>query len=181
MRPLATEHPEYYGRYISLVSQNDVISALEETKRTFLAFIHSIDTSLENYAYADGKWTIKEVILHCSDTERIFSTRALNYARGDGQKSLAFDENAYAVQCHADGRSLKDIAYEYEAVANATAALFRSFSQDSLRLTGQTPSGPSTVNSIGFCICGHSLHHLNVIKERYLKTGAQSMPENKNL
>lgn len=169
MKPLVGQYPEYYGRYIGLVAQTDVLSALEENKRTFLGFIHGIDPALENYAYAEGKWTVKQVILHCADTERIFSTRALSYARGDGQKSLAFDEDSYAATSRTEHRGLKDIAWEYEAVANSTIALFRSFGPETLQVIGQTPSGPATVNAVGFCICGHILHHMAVLQARYLK------------
>lgn len=168
MRPQPQDHPDYYRQYVSLVKQEDVMSALDENRKMFLAFLHSIDPALENYAYAPGKWTVKQVILHCSDTERIFSTRALGYARGERQKSLPFDENAYAAAADTSLRSLKDIAWEYEAVANSTAALFRSFSPEQLSAKGETPTGLATVNAMGFCICGHNLHHLNVITERYL-------------
>lgn len=168
MRPQPQDHPAYYEQYVSLVKQEDVITALDETRKRFLAFIHGIDPAMESFAYAPGKWTIKQVILHCADTERIFSTRALSYARGDRQKSLPFDENAYADAADTTPRSLKDVTWEYEAVANSTVALFRSFSAELLSAKGETPSGPATVNAMGFCICGHNLHHLNVITERYL-------------
>lgn len=168
MKPQHNQYPAYYGRYINLVKQNDVVQALNETRKSFLAFVHAIDPALEDYAYAEGKWTVKQVILHCADTERIFSSRALTYARGDQQPSLPFDENAYAASAHCRNRSLKDIAWEYEAVANSTVALFRSFTPDQLELLGNTPSGPSTINAVGFCICGHTLHHMAIIADRYL-------------
>lgn len=168
MRPQAHEHPSYYGQYIALVKEDNIRSALAETKKTFLTFLRSIDPKLESYAYAEGKWTVKEVILHCTDTERIFSARALGYARGEKQKSLPYDENDYAKNCGAATRSLNDLINEYEAVANATAALFHSFSEKTLASVGETPAGPSTVNALGFSMCGHNVHHMNILKERYL-------------
>lgn len=169
MRPKKEEHPEYYNYYVDLVKQEDVVNALTETKKTSLDFIKNIPIELANYAYADGKWTTKQVLIHCIDTERIMATRALRFARGDSQKSTSFDENLYAANSHADLRSLKDIEEEFEAVRNATIALFRSFSFETIMAVGTSPSGIVTVNSIGYMICGHTQHHLNIIKERYLK------------
>ena len=97
------------------------------------------------------------------------ATRALRFARGNSQKSTSFDENLYAANSHADLRSIKDIEDEFDAVRNATLALFQSFSFETLMAVGTSPSGIVTVNSIGYMICGHTQHHLNIIKERYLK------------
>jgi len=169
MRPKKEEHPEYYNYYVNLVTQEDVVNALTETKKTCLDFIKNIPIELANYAYADRKWTIKQVLIHCVDTERIISTRALKFARGETQKPLSFDENLYAANSDADLRSIKDIEEEFEAVRNATIALFKSFSFETLMAVGNTPSGIATVNSMGYMICGHTVHHLNIIKDRYLK------------
>ena len=168
MRPKKEDCPEYYIYYIGLIKQQDVVTALTETKKEQLNFIKSIPADLENFAYADGKWTIKEVLIHCIDTERIFSTRALTFARGDKQVPHSYDENLYGANSHAASRTLKDILEEFEVVRAGVICLYRSFSAEILDLAGQTPSGPATVNSIGFTICGHTAHHLNIIKERYL-------------
>ncbi len=170
MRPKKEECPEYYIYYIGLVKQNDVLNALAETKKNNIDFIKSIPSDLEDHAYAPGKWTIKEVLIHCIDTERIFSTRALGFARGDKQTPHSYDENLYGANSNAASRTLKDILEEFEAVRHASVCLFGSFSEDSLAKTGNTPSGKATVNSIGFTICGHTEHHINIIKERYLQT-----------
>jgi hypothetical protein len=169
MRPKKEEHPEYYNYYIDLIKQEDVLNALLDTKKTNSDFIKSIPIELANSAYADSKWTVKQVLSHCVDTERIFSTRALSFARGDSQKPLPFDENLYAANCRPDLRSIKDIEEEFEAVRTSTIHLFKSFSFETLMAKGETPSGFATVNSVGFVICGHTQHHLNIIKERYLK------------
>lgn len=170
MRPVKEECPDYYWYYIGLIQQNDIVSALTETKKSQLDFIKSISSELENFAYAEGKWTIKEVLIHCIDTERIFSARALSFARGDKQVPNSYDENIYAANCNAAPRTLKDIIEEFEAVRQSNIYLFRSFDTKNLEKSGQTPSGQATVNSIGFTICGHTRHHLNIIKERYLQT-----------
>jgi hypothetical protein len=169
MKPQASEHPEYYGRYINLVKEDQIIEALAASSKAALSLIRNTDPALGDYAYANGKWTLKEVLIHCIDTERIFSTRALCFARGDRQKALSFDENTYAPNSEARTRTLESIAGEFEVVSKATLELFKSFSEKTLALKGETPSGPSTVAAIGFAICGHTLHHLNILTERYLK------------
>lgn len=169
MRPQPSEIPSYFERYIKLVKHENVLGAMVDTKNACLELIRSIDASLENYSYAEGKWTIKEVLIHCIDTERVFSTRALGFARGETQKALSYDENIYAAHCEALSRSLVDIAEEYDAVTSSTISLFKSFSAKQLSALGDMPAGNGSVNAIGFTIVGHTIHHLSVIKERYLK------------
>ena len=169
MRPKKEEYPEYYNYYINLISQEDVLNALIDTKKTTIDFISQVPIELANFAYANGKWTTKQVLMHCIDTERIMSTRALRYSRGDSQKSTSFDENLYAANSHSDLRSLKDVEEEFVATRNSTIALFKSFSFESLITVGNSPGGIVTVNSVGYMICGHNQHHLNIIKERYFK------------
>ncbi len=169
MRPQRNDYPAYFDNYIPLVKQDHITDAITATKEAALALIQNLAPTLADYAYADGKWTVKQVLIHCTDTERIFSARALGFARGETQKALSFDENVYAAQCHAQSRSLNDIAQELEAVSTASLCLYRSFSDAVLDLKGEFPSGFTTVNAIGFTTCGHTLHHLQVLRERYLK------------
>jgi len=169
MKPLLSDHPEFYVRYISLVTNDSVTEAMLHTKKEVERLMNRLNEDLGNYAYANGKWTIKEVLLHCIDTERIFSTRALSFARGESQKALSFDEDTYAANSHANTRTLQNIMQEFESVNAATFNLFSSFAEQVLQTVGETPSGSATVNAVGFAICGHSLHHMGVIRERYLK------------
>jgi DinB family protein len=169
MRPQRSDYPDYFDNYVPLVKQDTIIDALADTKYDALEFIKSLDPALEDFAYADGKWTIKEVLIHCIDTERIFSTRALGIARGETQKALSYDENVYAANSHANERTFDDIAEEFELTRNSTLFLFHSFSEQVLALKGEFPAGATTVNAVGFTICGHTAHHLQVIRERYLK------------
>jgi hypothetical protein len=169
MRPQEGTYPEYYGYYIPLVEQNDVLSALKENGESILSFIGKIPESKANFAYAEGKWTVKEVLIHLIDTERIFSYRALRFARRDAQKPLSYDENQYAPNSKAAKRTLVDIAEEFESVRRASITLFKSFSEEALQQMGPTTAGNTSVNAIGFTICGHAIHHLAVISERYLK------------
>jgi len=174
MRPQRSEYPDYFHNYIPLAGQDTVIDALADTKADTLDFIKGLDPALGDFAYAPGKWTVKEVLIHCIDTERIFSARALGIARGEKQKALPYDENLYAANCDAAGREFGDIAEEFELVRNSTLFLFHSFSEKALAMTGEFPAGFTTVNAVGFTICGHTLHHLAVIKERYLKNNSSN-------
>lgn len=169
MRPLNEDCPEYYNYYIGLIKESTVVDALKTTQESTIALIKSINEDLANFVYAEGKWTIKQLLVHCIDTERIFSTRALCFARGETQKAISFDENSYAENSDTFNRSMDDILKEFEAVRISSICLFKSFSQTTLNLKGFTPIGPATVNAIGFAICGHTEHHLNILRERYLK------------
>lgn len=168
MKPQAGEYPPYFGTYISKVTENDCIEALENTEKEFLAFFKSIPENKGDHAYAPEKWTIKQLIIHVSDTERIFAYRALRFARGDEQQNLSFEENDYAKNCEADKRSLSSVIEEFAAVRRATILLFKSFSAKTLQNKGNTSSGKTTVNALGFTISGHATHHVGVLKERYL-------------
>jgi hypothetical protein len=169
MKPNITDHPDFYRRYIELVEDHNLVNCISATTKDAVQLIRILNEEIGNFAYAEGKWTLKEVLIHCMDTERIFSTRALCFARGEKQRALPFDENLYAPNSHASSRSIENIALEFESIGNSTLQLFTSFSEKTLQQKGETPSGPCTVNAIGFAICGHTLHHLNVIRERYLK------------
>lgn len=169
MRPQRNDYPDYFDNYVPLVKQDNVLDAFVHTRQAALDLIRSVDPQMENFAYAEGKWTVKQVVLHCIDTERIFTARALGIARGETQRALPFDENVYAANSHAGARTLADIAAELESVSIASYVMYRSFSPDVLALRGEFPSGPTTVNAVGFTTCGHLLHHLDVLRQRYLK------------
>ena len=160
---------DYLKKYISLVKEKNVLNALAESHLEALKLIESILPNQENYSYSEGKWTIKEVLIHCMDTERIFCTRALSFARGETQPSQSFDENKYATNSEANLRLLSDIKEEWINLRGSTISLFRNFSSNKLFSKGIMPAGELTVNDIGIAISGHSLHHLFIIKERYLK------------
>ena len=160
---------DYFKKYICLVKEKNVLNALAESHLEALKLIESILPNQENYSYSEGKWTIKEVLIHCMDTERIFCTRALSFARGETQPSQSFDENKYATNSEANLRLLSDIKEEWINLRGSTISLFRNFSSNKLFSKGIMPAGELTVNDIGIAISGHSLHHLFIIKERYLK------------
>jgi hypothetical protein len=169
MKPNIDDYPTKISGYILPVIEVTVLEALHHSKLRLLKTIQTISEEKSNFAYAENKWTIKELILHCVDTERLFAFRALMFARGETQKALAFDENEYAKNSNASNRTLKSIIEEYEAVNTATVVLFKNFSNHQLSKKGEMPSGFITVNALGYAICGHLQHHLSVLTERYLK------------
>ncbi|HWY11180.1 MAG TPA: DinB family protein [Bacteroidia bacterium] len=168
MKPAEGEYPTYFGTYISKVKEDDCVSALENTEKEFLSFFKSIPENKGDFAYAPGKWTIKQLIIHISDAERIFAYRALRFARRDEQQNLSFEEDDYAKNCEADKRTLRSVIEEFAAVRRATILLFKSFSDQTLQNSGNMSSGKTTVNALGFTISGHAAHHVGVVKERYL-------------
>ena len=142
--------------------------ALKANHQMVLDFIEDIPRQKLNYFYDDGKWTVKQVINHIIDTERILSYRALRFARGDNQKVLPFDENLYAANANLTNTNAQILADEFDSVRLSNILFFRQLSEKELLLKGQMASGETNVLSLGFMLCGHAQHHINVIKERYL-------------
>jgi hypothetical protein len=168
MRPQEKDHIPYFSQYINLVPEDDIIAALKANHQTFLDFIEEIPRQKLNYFYDEGKWTVKQVINHVIDTERIFSYRALRFARGDNQKVLSFDENLYAANANLTNTNTQILADEFDSVRLSNILMFRQLSEKELLLKGQMASGEVNVLSLGYMLCGHAQHHINVIKERYL-------------
>lgn len=170
MRPLPGTYPPYFDNYISKVSETDVIDALEKNHNYFKNFLATLPEERGNFAYANGKWTIKQVINHLSDAERVFSYRALRFARRDPQQVLPFEEDDYAAASakEIEIRSLANVVQELDYLRLSTLSLFKGLSQESLNSSGLMASGPASVLSLGFIVCGHTNHHLGVIKEKYL-------------
>ena len=168
MRPNKQDHIHYFEHYINLVPENDILSALKNNHTSTLDFIKSLPQKKSDYRYADGKWTIKQVINHVIDTERIFSYRALRFSRGDAQALPGYDENLFADNVDLSRTDLTTLAEEFDLVRKATIIQFKQLSEKELLLKGNAPGGESNVLSIGYVICGHAIHHTNVIQQRYL-------------
>jgi uncharacterized damage-inducible protein DinB len=169
MRPEIGTYPHYYENYIPLVKENNLRDALLENEKETFHFFDGMAEHMGEYAYQDGKWTIKQILNHLIDTERIFAYRALRFARKDEQQTLSFEQDDYVANAATEQRSLKDLLDEFLSVRKASISLFGGLSQDALLRAGQTAAGKATVSAIGFTICGHNLHHISIIKERYLK------------
>lgn len=168
MRPQKKDYIPYFETYINLIPEDDIISALKANHQTILDFIEDIPRQKLNYFYDDGKWTVKQVINHIIDTERIMSYRALRFARGDNQKLLGFDENLYAANANLTNTNAQILADEFDSVRLSNILMFRQLSEKELLLKGQMASGEVNVLSLGYFLCGHAQHHITIIKERYL-------------
>jgi len=170
------EYPAYSHIYVDLVNNNDsILDLLNDNFYKTKKFIYSLPLKNLAYRYAEGKWTIKEVLVHLIDTERIFTYRALRYARNDSTALHAIGQDSYSTSSEANERSLESIFDEYEAVRRATILLFQNLPDKALVRRGGIldPKGKviyeRTARSLAYHIAGHELHHLKIIKEKYLK------------
>lgn len=167
-RPQPADHPAYYEAYIKLVKEDDALKALDNGIFKMPALLSEIDEEKEEYAYAPGKWTIKEVIGHIIDTERIMAYRALCIARGDTQELPGFDENSYVKNANFSKQRLIDMGHEFSVLRKSNIYLFKSFDEGELDRKGIANKNKMNVRSLIYVIAGHQLHHMNVIRERYL-------------
>lgn len=167
-RPHPSEYPPYFDSYISLIKGDDIIKTLNEGIPSFQMLISLVTEHKENFRYAPGKWTLKEVIGHMTDVERIMSYRALSFARGERMALPGFDENDYVKNANFSKRALADLAYEFTQLRTANVNLFRSFDQTVLDRKGIANGKEINVRAILFVIAGHQIHHTNIIQTRYL-------------
>jgi hypothetical protein len=170
-RPDATEYVPYYGTYISKVPDGDLLQLLEAQRKETQALLAGIPDARALHRYAPGKWSIKEVIGHLADSERVFAYRALRFAREDRTPVPGFDENAYTPAGRFDVRPLASLAAELDAVRRATIPLFASFDQTTLARRGTANGQEISVRALAYVIAGHERHHLGILRERYLKEG----------
>jgi hypothetical protein len=166
-RPNHDEYAAYYATYINLVGDEPILDILENLKESTYSFFMCIDADKADYAYAEGKWTIKELLGHLIDAERTFAYRILAFSRG--QKELpGFDENAYVENATFSSRLFKDIVEEFRQVRESNMYLFRSLSSQQLNATGIASGNKISVRALLYICAGHEIHHLNIVKERYL-------------
>jgi uncharacterized damage-inducible protein DinB len=168
MRPSKLAYGEYYATYIGLVKEDNVRKALINSITRSEEFWNSLTEEQGNFRYAENKWSIKEVLQHIIDTERIFSYRALAFARGETSAIPGYNENEYADTSLADERKLSDLVRELSIVRQSTLLLFSSFSSENLDKIGNASNAPLSARAAGFIIVGHEIHHTNVVSERYL-------------
>lgn len=167
-KPELSAIPSFYHRYVQLVDDDAIAEGLPANTQKAISFLEAIPEEKWDHRYAAGKWSIKEMVQHIIDTERIFSYRALCISRGEKASLPGFDENTYAQASDADRRSKEDLLEELKAVRKSLELLFQSFTADQLQQTGIANEKSITVNGIGFITAGHMLHHLNILQERYL-------------
>ncbi|HMG83558.1 MAG TPA: DinB family protein [Ferruginibacter sp.] len=166
-KPSPIIYPGPFNQYIDAVREPDLSDAFNMQLPVINGFLSAISEEKSRYAYAVSKWTIKELLQHMIDTERIFSYRALSIARGELQSLPGFDENAYAATAHGNGRSWHSLGNEFLIVRQATHLLFNSFTNDMLMTEGHFSNRANTAAGCGFIILGHFYHHKKVIEERY--------------
>jgi uncharacterized damage-inducible protein DinB len=164
------DYNPYYQPYIAALGEADLMDTMRRQRNNFPEFMESIPDDKWQYAYAQGKWTIAEVLLHVIDAERVFQYRALRIARGDHTPLAGFDQDAYVPNSGAGKRSRESIIEEYRAVRQATISLFSTFDAEALNQRGTASKSEVNVAALGFIICGHQKHHRNIIRERYLKS-----------
>ena len=167
-RPAPNEHVAYFAHYVDLVPKGDVLDLLGRQVDETAALVGGLSDRDGDFRYAEGKWSIKEVLGHVTDTERIFVYRALCFARGESAGLPGFDENEYAAHSNAGTRSLKDHVAELRTVRAATLSFFSGLGENDLMRRGTANQREYTVRAIAFIIAGHERHHTGILAERYL-------------
>jgi len=168
-RPDLEEYPETYQHYMDQLPEGDVLYLLDKHSTDLRHMFRHISDERAEQSYAEGKWTIKELLQHLIDTERIFSYRALCISRGDKQLLPGFDENMYAYNSLANIRLLGSMLDEYEQVRRSNLLLFRSFTSEMLSQVGKANGRNITVRAIIHMLAAHEVHHINILQTRYLK------------
>jgi len=166
-RPAAEEYAPYYGTYVSRVGDGDIVRTLKAQIGPTAALLRAIPESRAGHRYAPGKWSIREVIGHLTDAERIFAYRALRFARSDDTALPGFDENAFVANARFDDRTLASLVDEFAAVRAATIAQFEGFFPEEWVRSGTASGKVMSVRALAWVIAGHELHHLGILKERY--------------
>ncbi|HYH82153.1 MAG TPA: DinB family protein [Longimicrobium sp.] len=167
-RPAQDEHAEYYGRYIKLVPDGDLLEFLDRQTGETDALLRGIPANLHDHRYAEGKWSIKEMIGHVADAERIFAYRALRFSRGDATPLASFDENAYVANARFAEQDFGALVDEWLAVRRATLALLRGMNADEAARRGIASESQVSVRALAWIIAGHVIHHTSILRERYL-------------
>jgi hypothetical protein len=169
VRPQAGEYAPYYDRYISLVDSNDIVAAFEDQRRQTLLLLCGRSEADGDIRYAPDKWTLKEVLGHLNDTERIMSYRALRIARGDQTPIEGYEQDDYVRNGPFARLPLADLIDDYIAVRRATISLFRNLDEAAWSRRGVANKNEITVRALAYVIAGHELHHRRILEEKYLK------------
>ena len=166
-RPEPTEYAEFYANYVSKVPGNDVLSVLESQRLQMLQLFAGRSERDGSFRYAPGKWTVKEVLGHITDTERIFAYRALRIARGDRTPLPGFEQDDFVKNGGFSERTLVGLAEEFALVRGASLALFRSFPEEAWARRGVASQKEVTTRALAFITAGHQMHHRIILEERY--------------
>ena len=167
-RPDATEYAPFYGTYVGKVPDGDLLELLERQRRETQNLLAGLSDTQALHRYAPGKWSMKEVVGHLMDSERVFCYRALRFARADEKPLQGFDDKAWVPAGSFDARPLADLAAELDAVRRATIALFGGFDAAALARKGTANNNEVTVRALAWIVAGHERHHVAILRERYL-------------
>jgi len=167
MRPSANDYAPAHAGYVALCPEEDVLSAIEQQSSATQKVLSSLDEAKSEYRYAEGKWSIKQVIGHMVDAERILGYRVLAVARGDEQPLPGFDEQEYVRNASFDDWKLGDLLEEYALVRRTSIVFFRNLSRDAWHRRGTANGFPISVLGMAYVILGHERHHLGILQDRY--------------
>lgn len=162
------EYAPFYKNYIKTLGDVNLHQVLNDSFEDLIEKLQNIPEEKLEYRYEEGKWTIKELVQHIIDAERVLSYRALRFSRNDATDLHGFDEDWYVDNSNGNSRNFKDILEEFSHLRKANIALFHSFTSEMLALIGSSNGSDMTVRALGFIITGHQTHHLKIIKEKYL-------------
>ncbi|HEY9170033.1 MAG TPA: DinB family protein [Lutibacter sp.] len=162
------EYNPHYKSYILALGNVELFEILNDSFKDLLKTVKDLPEEKLVFRYDEGKWTIKELLQHLIDTERIMSYRALRFSRNDATELQGFDENWYVENSNGNDRNFKDLVDEFTCTRRASISLFKSFTYEMLTLSGTANGSDMTVRALGFIIAGHQVHHLKIIKERYI-------------
>ncbi|MBI3209092.1 MAG: DinB family protein [Candidatus Solibacter usitatus] len=166
MRPDSSEYSPYYGRYISL-APDDVMEALQSELRITLSLLDSIREERADYRYAEDKWSIRQVVGHLIDTERVFAFRALWFGRNDPTPLASMDQDLFMRDAGFDNVPLRELAAEFASVRDATIHLFRNMPEAAFSRIGKVQDAHMSVNALAYMIAGHEMHHRAILRDRY--------------
>jgi hypothetical protein len=167
MKPQATDYPSFYAPYLAAVESNNLEQVLEQQVRDCDMLFSGANEEQANAAYAPGKWSMKEVLGHVVDAERIFAYRALCFARGEQQAQPGFDEDSYVAKARFNRQSVDELLFQFMYTRKSTLLLLRSLSEEELSNSGTANGKHITVNALFWIMAGHTQHHLRILKERY--------------
>jgi hypothetical protein len=168
-RPEANEYAEYYSRYTGRIAGTDIVPVLEKQLETTLAVLKNIDEGKAEFRYEPGKWSVKQLLGHVIDTERVFAYRAMVFSRNDTTALPGFDQDKWGEQATYSGVTLAEVTAEFEAVRRATIALFRNIEPAAWTRRGTGNGKEVSVRGLAFISAGHVDHHIEILKSRYLK------------
>jgi hypothetical protein len=168
MKPSTQTYPEYFQKYIDEVKEDTLKAAFKSQMPAAEAFLQTITEDFSKRKYAEDKWTIKEILQHIIDAERVFNYRAMCFARKEQQALPSFDEKNYAMNSNANSRAWNDLIHEFAAVRKGTEFLYNSFSDEALSAIGKASNYAIGVTALGFVTVGHVNHHIRIIQERYI-------------